>query len=385
MGGGVYMQALFVHDHKFIYSNGNYYTSGGLPDAVLTRYVNAFDELMVMARFVTNTNPTDGNIISNPHINFINKNINSQNTLKDAVKHADVVIVRMPSILAVKAAYFARRMKKKICVEVVGDPFMSYFYYGGLKGKIAAVVMTYFQKRIVRKSEYVIYVSRFFLQNKYKSKGMSIACPDVIFEKPDIHVLENRLRKIDNFSKIRPIVGLVGSLNVNYRGHDKLIEAAGLLKKKGIFIQLAFLGSGETENWSTLAKKYNVDNQIDFCGSLSSGKPVLNWLDTIDLLVMPAKTETLGRTVIEAMSRGCPVLGTIETAMCEQIGSDCLFHVNDTTALANMIEKMINDKEYMKLCAYENYWRSFKYANERTDRIRNDFFMSIRKDCQGVS
>ena len=34
---------------------------------------------------------------------------------------------------------------------------------------------------------------------------------------------------------------------------------------------------------------------------------------------------------------------------------------------------MINNKKYMLSCAYENYYRSFKYTTEQTDLIRDNF------------
>ena len=134
------------------------------------------------------------------------------------------------------------------------------------------------------------------------------------------------------------------------------------------------MGGGSKKNWIEYSRKYDVENSVIYSGTLPSGEPVLNWIDEMDILIMPTQAETLGRAIIEAMSRACPVLGSVETAIGEQIGSDCLFYAEDYIRLASLIKRMINDTDYMRYCAYENFYRSFKYSNKQTDKIRNEFF-----------
>ena len=39
---------------------------------------------------------------------------------------------------------------------------------------------------------------------------------------------------------------------------------------------------------------------------------------------------------------------------------------------------MISDKSYMEYCAQENFYRSYKYSNAETDRIRNAFYKEFK-------
>lgn len=372
------MKALFAHDHKFILNKGRYYTSGGLPDHVLSRYVEAFDELVVAARIIPGKETGAENQISNQHIVFKNILDGKKKTIKQAVKDVDIVIARVPSLAAVLAVYYARYFNKKLCVEVVGDAY-SYYYHGGMKGKVAAPLMVLAEKWCARKAENVIYVSRFFLQKRYPTKGHVLVCPDVSFPIPDENVLWKRLNKIETMVTGKAVAGLIGSLDVNYRGHRTLLLAAAELKKRGIILQVRFLGGGSKERWIKLAKNLDIVEETEFCGTLPNGIPVLNWIDQIDILVMPTKQETLGRAIIEGMSRGCPILGSVETAIWEQIGSDCLFHADDYVKLAELIERLLEDHEYMGFCAKENFWRSFKYDEKKFNKMRKQFFENMKQ------
>ena len=171
---------------------------------------------------------------------------------------------------------------------------------------------------------------------------------------------------------------MIGANSVGYRGHDTLLKAVAKLRKDGTNCRVRFLGGGNPSRWEKMSEDLGISDFVSFDGSLPHGVEVLNWIDDIDILVMPTRAESLGRAVIEAMSRGCPVLGTIETGIREQIGSDCLFHAGDCAAIVQKVEYMISDKSYMEYCAQENFYRSYKYSNAETDRIRNAFYKEFK-------
>ena len=63
-----------------------------------------------------------------------------------------------------------------------------------------------------------------------------------------------------------------------------------------------------------LAKKYRVENRVKFLGQVPH-KEVLKWLDNIDIYIHPSYTEGLCRSIIEAMSRACPII-------CSDVGGN---------------------------------------------------------------
>ena len=142
---------------------------------------------------------------------------------------------------------------------------------------------------------------------------------------------------------------------------------------------MKFLGGG-TKNLQLikLAESLGIKDIIEFGGRLQHNE-VLLWIDEIDVLVMPTLAESLGRAVIEAMSRACPVVGSIETALREQVGSDCIVHARDVDQITFTVENIISRKDYTKACAYENFYRAIKYASDYTYSLRKNFYDEFYK------
>lgn len=388
------MNFLFVHEAKTVKDiQGNIYTDTSYSMEVWNRYLKFCDSFTLLLRqeeknLTTNEASAKYNIIDLDKIKFIKIpnlsssissfiNLKKRRELREIIREnvavADCVIVRLPCYAGHLALKYAKKSNKKYLVEVVGDPLISLWYHGSITGKILAPFSYIRLKCDLRKSKNVIYVSQRFLQNRYPAMANAIGIPDVFLNDPSKEVLKKRISKINSLNKSTIKLGLIGSLNVAYRGHEVLLRTGSVLKKKGINVEIHFLGNGDIQNMMNKASQYSLENEVFCDGVLPSGEPVYEWIDKIDILVMPTKAETLGRAIIEAMSRGCPVIGSLETAICEQIGYDCLTYSDDYDSISNLILKMMNNKDYMRSCAYENYYRSFKYTTKQTDAIRDEF------------
>ncbi|SMP56756.1 glycosyltransferase [Anoxynatronum buryatiense] len=369
------MKVLFAHDHKIRLIDGKHYTPGGLPNDVLRRYTEKFGDLTLLTRIYEEEHASNSyKEISINKIRFLNYFEGRYKQVKHAVQGTDILIARLPSWIGCLAVHYAKVFNKPYLLEVVGDPKTAYSLYGSIRGKLIAPFMSSVMKYQVKHAPFVLYVSKRFLQERYPTNGNSVGCPDVYLEEPSLEALDERLSKISEQEFNSVVLGLIGSLEVSYRGHKTLLKVANELKKRDIYCIIRFLGGGSNDKWTNMAEKLGIKDQITFNGILPAGFPVLKWIDDIDILVMPSEAETLGRAIIEAMSRGCPVIGSLETAIGEQIGSDCLCSAQDYIAIANLIERMISDREYMSYCAKENFYRSFKYTNTQTERIRSGFF-----------
>lgn len=345
------------------------------------RYVESFGPLHVIGR-IYNEDETKNNygLIDDPRITFSNFLDHPFATIKREVSNAELIIARIPSVSGLLAIMEANRERKPCIIEVVGFVRAAWRYSGRLSLAIAEPFMTFLMKRLIKKAKYVNYVSRRFLQKEYPTNGKSVGVPDVFLEMPQDKVLESRLRRIQSMNPQTPIFGLIGSLDVDYRGHRTLMNVIKELEKYGIYAKARLLGGGNKERWGAYAKQLGIQDRVAFDGILPPGQRVLEWIDDIDILIMPTKQETLGRAIIEAMSRGCPVIGSLETAIGEQIGSDCLAYSDDCQAHVDIINHMLEDQDYMGYCAKENFYRSFKYTNAQTDKIRSTFFEMIKKD-----
>lgn len=392
------MKILFIHGARVVEDEfGQIYTDGCFNMNVWNRYLQFTNDFTVVLRKeyakvksvdakdkynfmdLSKIKFVDVPDLIKPKSNYFNLKIrHKHNTiLKDEVKKADFVILRLPSIAGHAALKYVKRYKKNYAIEAVGDPFAAYWYYGNIQGKILAPIKMISMKRDIKTAENVIYVSNTFMQNRYPNKGYNVGCPDVVLMKPNKEILCKRITKINNMADNEINIGLIGSLDVAYRGHETLLKVGSKLKRQGIKVKINFLGPGNQKNIMHKAILYDLEKEVICAGTLPGGNPVMEWIDNIDILVMPTKQETLGRAVIEAMSRGCPIIGSSETAIGEQIGSDCLANSDDYVKISDIIEKMVKNKEYTMYCACENFYRSFKYTNEQTDIIRNNFYRKV--------
>ena len=87
-------------------------------------------------------------------------------------------------------------------------------------------------------------------------------------------------------------------------------------------------------------KKLIAELHLEDCVSILGAKPhseVFSWLDSIDIYVQPSFMEGLCRSIVEAMSRACPVICTNVGGNYELVSSDCLFEKADYVKLADML------------------------------------------------
>ncbi len=137
-------------------------------------------------------------------------------------------------------------------------------------------------------------------------------------------------------------LGFVGR-NCKAKGTDLLIEAAAKFISEGHELKIHFAGS-EKAYVMALAKRWNLTAHVEFTEWLEDLGP---YLDGIDLLVVPSEKEAFGLVLLDAMSRGKPILATACNGPADIIvegETGWLVPIDDAEALANGIRKAMNDQ-----------------------------------------
>lgn len=389
------MNIVFVHDYKIKKNEKQYYFEGGLfnKDNIL-KYTNVDNKnnIIIYTRQENlmykniqkfdllpsdiKTNPSE---VYNSPIDMFKKSKEIKKEIKNILKNIDICIIRLPSVLGFLVFYEAKKENIPIFIEMVACPWDSLWNYGNIKGNLFAPIMYFLTKNIIKKSKYVQYVSEEFLQERYPTKGLSIGCSDVVITDINEEILNKRIEKINKKVDNKYIFGIVGSLNVAYKGHEVSIKALSLLKDK-IDFELHFLGAGNKEKWIKLAKKYNIEKNIVFDGTLPSGEAVFNWLDNLDIHLMMSKTEGLPRILVEAMSRASISIGSNVGGIPELIDGNCIVEKNDYKGLANKIEEIIKNKEFQISIAKTNFNNSKRFEKDILDKKRNEFYEKFLKE-----
>lgn len=383
------MKLLFAHDVKiYKYDNKYFDPSGSFTNEVLSRYTNIFEEVKFISRQIVSNKEKVELLPNLEGVDFVgvpnfmsirtyHKKFEAVKIIEREVKAADCVIARMPSNIGCIAVKFAQKYDKPYLLEVVGSAWDALWNHS-LHGKIIAPFMHYTTKRIVKNAKYVVYVTNEFLQKIYPTKGKSVNCPNVLIKKFDDNVLKARIEKINKMKNSRIVIGTIAAVNVKYKGQQYVIEALGRLKKQGITkYQYQLVGGGDQTYLKSIAKKFNVTNQVKFLGAIPHDK-VFEWLDTIDIYVQPSTTEGLPRALIEAMSRGLPAFGAKTGGIPELLEQEYVF--SNTRRKIDEICSILQSftKEKMIIQAKRNYEEAKKYDKGIIEERRKQFFMEFK-------
>ncbi|MBR6408548.1 MAG: glycosyltransferase family 4 protein [Clostridia bacterium] len=394
------MKALFVHDHKFnVDKNGNVYSH--LMDGVLwKRYLEHADSLTVLSRrviFEENEKSASGMRPAGCEgVSFEllgqSLGINGEKlsapgyaekyrTVRRAVSQCDAVIARLPSVLGYMACREAIKQRKKYAVEVVACAWDSNFYHGNPKNRVMALPSLLIMKHYVKKADAAIYVTDEYLQKIYPCRGFTGIASNVVLEMPDERVLQNRIAKIESTNK-KVIFGLVGSLTVNFKGHETAIKALAAARDRIPDFELHFIGTGRPDRWQKLADEQGIGERVFFDGLKKHGREVTDWMDHLDVLLIPSLQEGLPRALIEAMSCGLPALGAVTGGIPQLLPGGFLHKKKDWRKLSEDIVRLCGDKELMKKCAAENFEKVKRFDGTILEKSRFEFWKTFFDMCR---
>lgn len=365
---------LFVHSHIFRRINNKFYSTGGLSNEVLGRYTSIYGKMVVLARikdeYKTNRNYS---IISNKLIEIIDYRSLKKSELRELVKRANLVILRLPCFISCKIYKYSKHNKITTVSEVVGCAFDSLWNHS-IKGKIIAPYYYIKMRRVVRGSTGAIYVTNSFLQRRYPTGGISASCSDVniVIDKKIQKKKNNHYSSINNNKTIN--LGTCAAINVKYKGQKYVIKAIAKLNNNENRHKYKYYlaGSGDNSRLKKIANKYGVAEDIVFLGNIPHEK-INDYFDRLDIYVQPSNVEGLCRALLEAMSRACPCIASNAGGNPELINKKYIFKKKNINDLCEKIVLLSNTKE-AKNESRNNFYESIKYSAENLSKIRNSFY-----------
>lgn len=390
------MRVVFAHDHRFVRLNGSVFSPGKLPYGSLSRYLSAFEAVVVAARVIdacSEQGIVNLNEASGPGISFVKvpnvRNLQSfwssrreaKRILKAVVSESDAVIARLPSETGSIAAACAMELGKPWAAEVVGCARDALKTHGSVLGKLYAEIAFSRTRNLVRQATHAIYVTERFLQQRYPCNGRTESCSNVDLPDVDRAVLEARRARIFGCEQRSFILGMAGSLDVDYKGVDLAIRALPSLLSTGLDVSLQIAGPGDSLRWSKLAEDLHVRGHVHFLGQVRGGDGMRAWLDSIDCFLQPSRTEGLPRTLVEAMSRACPAIGSDAGGIPELLEQNFVFPRNDWRRLAELIRMLLGSAALRWDQARRNFFRSEDFCFRKLSRIREGFWKEFASYC----
>lgn len=396
------MKLLFVQGGSRIKvdSKGNLYTDGNLNLRVWKRYMDLADGRMTAVFRQDSQNYTTE--YAKEHLNAFDHNLMDclvlpdlycpkanyfsfakrryvKSAIEEAVKNHDYIIIRSLGNLYVEyAIQVARKLHKPYLVEVTGV-YWDNSWYHSLGGKVLAAPRELSAKKSIAQAPYVVYVTEETLQKRYPCKGKTLGCSDVELMQFNDELLKARMDKISGCNG-KIILGTAGFLHLKTKGQHDVIKALSILKGKGhtnYIYQL--IGIGDDTFLREMARKYGVEDQIQILGG-KTHEEVFAWMDSLDIYVQPSYQEGLCRSIVEAMSRACPIICSNAGGNDELIDSDFVFHRGNINELIACLCKM--DSNEMGVQARKNFKAAHKYSKERLDLIRSGFYADFVSDVK---
>jgi glycosyltransferase involved in cell wall biosynthesis len=180
-------------------------------------------------------------------------------------------------------------------------------------------------------------------------------------------------------------VGTASNLHAA-KGIDVLLSAWAMLKERGVTLELQIAG-GEPDvvsRWQVVAHRLGIDESVHFLGALDSAERMDAFYREIGLMVVPSRSESFSLQVLEACSRGIPVVVSDIPALREVLDdAGVFFSVGNARELADCVEKF--SRSYDVLACYSNKvfarWERCFSTETVLDSYQRLYFELERKVC----
>lgn len=141
-----------------------------------------------------------------------------------------------------------------------------------------------------------------------------------------------------------PIIGFLAEIRPQ-KGLDVLIDAAAILKSRGVKFLLRIGGDGnDVELYRNRTIRLDLQTNIEWAGWINSPN---DFFDNLNVFCLPSRREGFPLVLLEAMARKIPVVATRidgSTELVEASNGGILFDIDDSEALADTLQNLLGDR-----------------------------------------
>ena len=390
-------------EHYSLSASGAFYSSSFAKYATWSRYLDVFDDVLVLARVIKREPQKNEQRADGPGVSFqalpdhtgpwqyLQVRGHAQVIAHRAITDCNAYLLRVPGLVSQMVWREIVRAKRPYALEVMGDPWDAlrpgtwpHFYR-----PIFRCIATYQLKRICAGATALHYLTMRALQRRYPPSKLAYNAgfPDVLLENADIPG-ENIQRRGQRFRESTfqdtksgaPIrIGFIGSFASMYKGPDTLLHATALCQDH-LNLQLEMVGVGRyLAEMKTLATDLRIADRVEFRGELPSGHSIFEFLDSIDLFVMPSRAEGLPRALVEAMSRGCPCIASAVGGIPELLEADDLVPRDSPENLAKLILQVAIDPDRLLAMSARNLAKAAEFTPQKLNESRRRFLEEVKR------
>ncbi|MGE4312987.1 MAG: glycosyltransferase [Pseudobdellovibrionaceae bacterium] len=398
------MKVVYAHDNVYISHEGAVYSAGQFAYSYWSPYLEAFGKLTVIGRMrelktgedLSKFQRADGDnveILGAPDMNSPLKLLRNRDKVELMIamllQDADGVIIRAMSEIGWLTYKQARRQKLRIAHELSGCPWDNTWHHGSWTAKFYAPIRWRRARKVARKADAVLYVTKEFLPRRYPAGRFALKAiaSNVRIDPPEDAILKKRVSRIKAVfgDKETPITfGLIGHLDHKLKGIDVALKALAVYNQKTKKpFTFKILGPGNAARYAKAVKQYKLEDKVKFEGTLPSGEPVLKWLDEVDVYMQPSFHEGLPRALIEALSRGALCFGSTAGGIPELLPKERLHKPGDHVRLATQLYALLDqDAEDLTMIAKRNFAKAQDYTSDKLVPVRQAFWKNFARLIQ---
>jgi glycosyltransferase involved in cell wall biosynthesis len=234
---------------------------------------------------------------------YLARRTRTRRLLGEATAHADLVVVRIPSIHGVDALRIARlRGLPAVCL-IVG----MWEETIGTRGRVLEAVYSWFARWVTRRAaaDADLVLAQGEPLRRYLSR-LGIEAVPVIESplEPEDFVTKSGANRRSDDLEIVTISRLVRSKNIS-----AVIEATRLLRDTGIASRLRLVGGGELEGvLRRQVAKLGLEPYVEVLGRVDDRTRIREILASSDVFALPSLIEGVPSSVLEAMAAGLAVV-----------------------------------------------------------------------------
>ncbi|MHC5074071.1 MAG: glycosyltransferase, partial [Planctomycetota bacterium] len=342
------MKLLVALEHHFVRTSDGIYTDLAFAYDYWQEYLGIFGSVLVVARIEeSDKEPVGLKKANGEGVEFfaLPDHRGGRSFIKNfpkvfwlagkATKQADYFLLRAGKIGFIVWLWLIFR-RKKYAMECMGHV---------KEGLAAERPKTLFYKTLSSINHYLCRIQVRFAQcSSYTSQFLRKSYPckkrNLEFVFSGVRLTEDLITspRQKNFFKIEPFrIVSIGRVE-RQKGHQWLLRAAGQLAQKndlpGWSIDIVGPGS-QIPNLKRQAKELRIEDKVKIVGGVKWGDELFGYIDRAHLFVLPSLTEGMPRSLIEAMARGIPAIGSNTGGIPELLPKQALVSVEDVGALAD--------------------------------------------------
>jgi len=388
------MRLLVATDHRFFAGDGATFDTYCFDRGFFDDYRSVFDEVRVAARVRREPLPEGARRADGDGVAFVPlPDVRGWRwtlaptrlylrDLAQAVAWADAVCVRVPSVAGERAFAMARRIGRPTMFEMIGDPIAA--LQAAQHGWLAAAGGRYHARKtraLIWGSVCGSYVSRAHLQNGFPAAPGAPTESISSIRLPRAEILPPRTFD----TRPAPLVCVLTASLVAVKCHDVLLRGVAAARTAGADVRLHLIGDGGLRTGlESLAAELEIAQHTTFHGHIADRGRMNEILDRAELFVMTSASEGMPRSMIEAMARGLPAIGSRAGGIAEILTAEQTFAPGDWQALGRMLAGISVDRARLNRYAQHSHETALEFAADVLSARRQRLLRHLRERAEAA-